>query len=159
MNHQKIKTKEQATHLIGQWKSNGERIVFTNGCFDLLHAGHVHYLTLAKKRGDRLVVGINSDESIKRIKGPNRPVISLSSRSVVLASLEMVDIVVPFEAGTPIDLIEAFSPDVLIQGSDYIASDIVGADFVEKSGGSVETIQLLEGFSTSEFIKKIINSK
>ena len=141
-------------------KQNGERIVFTNGCFDILHAGHVRYLAQAKALGDRLVVGLNSDASIKRLKGETRPVNPLNERAIVLASLASVDWVLPFgdnldEQDTPLQLILKVKPDVLVKGGDYSIETIVGATEVLAAGGEVKVLQFVDGCSTSAIIKKI----
>ncbi len=141
-------------------KQNGERIVFTNGCFDILHAGHVRYLAQAKALGDRLVVGLNSDASIQRLKGETRPVNPLNERAIVLASLASVDWVLPFgdsdaEQDTPLQLIMQVKPDVLVKGGDYSIDTIVGAKEVLASGGDVKVLQFVDGCSTSAIIKKI----
>lgn len=140
-------------------KQNGEKIVFTNGCFDILHAGHVRYLAQAKARGDRLVVGLNSDESIKRLKGSDRPINPLNERAMVLSALASVDWVIPFgsveENDTPAALIEKVNPHVLVKGGDYTVEQIAGADFVLSQGGEVEVLTFLDGCSTSNVIKKI----
>jgi D-beta-D-heptose 7-phosphate kinase / D-beta-D-heptose 1-phosphate adenosyltransferase len=141
-------------------KQNGERIVFTNGCFDILHAGHVRYLAQAKALGDRLVVGLNSDASIKRLKGETRPVNPLNERAIVLASLASVDWVLPFgdnddEQDTPLQLILQVKPDVLVKGGDYSIDTIVGAKEVLAAGGDVKVLQFVGGCSTSAIIKKI----
>jgi D-beta-D-heptose 7-phosphate kinase/D-beta-D-heptose 1-phosphate adenosyltransferase len=141
-------------------KQNGERIVFTNGCFDILHAGHVRYLAQAKAQGDRLVVGLNSDASISRLKGPSRPVNPLEERATVLASLASVDWVLPFgddpaEQDTPLHLILKVKPDVLVKGGDYTVDTIVGAQEVLASGGEVKVLQFVDGCSTSNIISKI----
>lgn len=141
-------------------RQNGERIVFTNGCFDILHAGHVRYLAQAKAQGDRLVVGLNSDASISRLKGPSRPVNPLEERATVLASLASVDWVLPFgddpaEQDTPLQLILKVKPDVLVKGGDYTVDTIVGAQEVLESGGEVKVLQFVDGCSTSNIISKI----
>ena len=140
-------------------RQNGEKIVFTNGCFDILHAGHVRYLAQAKAKGDRLVVGLNNDQSISRLKGPNRPINPLEERAVVLSSLGSVDWVIPFgqleNNDTPSKLIEQVKPDILIKGGDYTIDQIAGADFVLANGGKVEVLEFLNGCSTSNVIKKI----
>ena len=141
--------------LVSTWRRQGEVIVFTNGCFDLLHPGHLHSLNQAKQFGNRLVVGVNSDASVKRLKGVNRPIIAEQGRVDMLAALEVVDAVVVFEEDSPIHLIETILPDILVKGSDYKKSNIVGADIVEMHGGKVELINLVPGFSTSELVKKI----
>lgn len=151
----KIATKTSIQTLVRKKNDRSQRVVFTNGCFDILHAGHVTYLEQARNRGDILVVGINSDESIRRIKGASRPFISLEHRMRLLAALECVDYVVPFDEDTPEKLIASIIPDVLIKGADWAKDQIVGADVVMKAGGSVETIELVPGVSTSEIAKKI----
>ena len=130
-------------------------VVFTNGCFDILHLGHVDYLSKAAKLGDFLVVGLNSDASVRRIKGPGRPVQDQRSRSHVLASLQFVDLVVIFEEDTPLHLIKSLKPDVLVKGSDYQASDIVGYEVVIGNGGRVETIDFVKGYSTTKIIDRV----
>ncbi|MDN3378251.1 MULTISPECIES: bifunctional D-glycero-beta-D-manno-heptose-7-phosphate kinase/D-glycero-beta-D-manno-heptose 1-phosphate adenylyltransferase HldE [unclassified Pseudoalteromonas] len=140
-------------------KQNGETIVFTNGCFDILHAGHVRYLAQAKARGDRLVVGLNNDESIARLKGPQRPITPLDERAMVLSALASVDWVIPFgsidEDDTPAKLIEKISPDILVKGGDYTVEQIAGAEHVLRHGGKVEVLEFLDGCSTSKVISKI----
>lgn len=148
-------SRSEALEKIEGWKSHGEKIVFTNGCFDILHAGHVDYLEKASLKGARLVVGLNTDSSIRRIKGEKRPIIDESSRSRVLAALGFVDAVVLFDEDTPIELIRQLMPDILVKGKDYDISNIVGADIVMQNGGKVETIELTEGFSTTNVISKI----
>lgn len=132
----------------------GKKVVFTNGCFDILHVGHITYLQKARKLGDILVVGINSDASVKRLKGNDRPVNGIDDRMRMLSALGFVDFVVPFEEDTPLDLIKTIQPDVLVKGGDYEIENIVGAEFVTESGGLVTTIPLVEGKSTTEIIKK-----
>jgi D-beta-D-heptose 7-phosphate kinase/D-beta-D-heptose 1-phosphate adenosyltransferase len=136
-------------------KSNGEKIVFTNGCFDILHPGHIHYLQKAKQMGDLLIVGLNSDASVQRLKGTNRPVNKLTDRVTMLSALESVDFVIPFEEDTPIELIRNIAPDILVKGGDYSKEDIVGAELVEENGGKVAIIEFSDGYSTSLFIEKI----
>lgn len=151
----KIYTKEVIKHVIEKWKSEGEEIVFTNGCFDILHIGHVDYLEKARALGSRLVVGLNTDESIKRLKGPQRPITNDESRSRVIAALEFVDAVIFFGEDTPYDLIKALKPDILVKGDDYTVENIVGADIVIENGGEVKTIPLVKGYSTTDVISKI----
>lgn len=127
-------------------------IVFTNGCFDLLHPGHVQVLTAARQEGDLLVVGLNSDSSVQKLKGKNRPVMDQQSRAIMLAALSMVDYVVIFEEETPLDLIRQIVPDVLVKGGDYREEEIVGSRFVGEHGGKTVTVPLLEGFSSSRLI-------
>mgnify|MGYP003645840083 CR=1 FL=1 len=135
-------TEDYTYLLIKHWKSENKTIVFTNGCFDILHFGHVSYLSDAKEMGDKLIIGINMDDSIRRLKGEGRPINELDSRMVVLASMECVDMVIPFREDTPIKLIE-------------LIEDIVGYDIVTKSGGKVETVDYLKGYSVTEMVKKI----
>lgn len=140
------------------WKESGLKIVFTNGCFDLLHPGHIAYLEEAKALGDKLIVAINSDSSVERLKGAGRPIYILSDRVQMLSSLTFVDLVVTFETDTPLALIEKIQPHVLVKGGDYKTENIVGAKFVIKSGGMVKTLTFEKGYSTTEIIKKIKNS-
>ncbi len=132
--------------------------MFTNGCFDLLHYGHIRYLEAARKKGDILVVALNSDASIKRIKGKNRPIISQGDRLGTIAALEKVDYVTSFGEDTPLKLIKMLKPDFLVKGADWKKRDIVGADYVRGYGGRVDTIKLSRGRSTTEIIKKIAES-
>lgn len=153
----KIVSEDRFGLQIKTWQNEGFKIVFSNGCFDILHAGHVDYLEKARHFGDKLVIGLNSDASVKRIKGKGRPVVSENARAKVLAALQFVDLVTLFEEDTPLRLIEKILPDILVKGNDYRISEIIGAGTVEKNGGKVETIPLLEGFSTSDVINEIIN--
>lgn len=152
---EKIVTPEACLERVRQWQSQGNKVVFTNGCFDIIHLGHVDYLEKARQRGDKLVVGINSDESVTRLKGEGRPVIPENSRLRLIAAFAFVDAVVCFREDTPEPLIERLLPDVLVKGSDYTISNIVGASIVLQNGGKVETIALTYGFSTSSIIQKI----
>ncbi|MDX2189262.1 MAG: D-glycero-beta-D-manno-heptose 1-phosphate adenylyltransferase [Bacteroidota bacterium] len=154
----KIVTKEIAKETVKQWKNHGLKVVFTNGCFDILHVGHVDYLEKAKHLGDRLIVGLNTNNSVSRIKGPSRPITDEFSRSRVIASLGFVDLVVFFDEETPKELITELLPDVLVKGNDYLAENIVGADIVIKNGGVVSTIELVKGYSTSKIVNKIKNT-
>ena len=142
---------------IARWKSNNDMIVFTNGCFDILHTGHLNYLERARALGDRLVIGLNSDDSVRRLKGDERPINTLNDRALMLASLMFVDAVIPFEEDTPYRLISDVLPDVLVKGGDYLAENIVGADIVTQHGGKVEVLQFIDGFSTTSIIEKIKN--
>ncbi len=151
----KIKNLSSLKDIAAALKKKGKRVVFTNGCFDILHYGHAKYLQDAKGRGDVLVVGVNSDSSIRRIKGKKRPIIKEHDRLRLVAALESVDYVVLFSEDTPIKLIRLIKPDVLIKGSDWDKADIVGADFVWSYGGEVDTVKLLKGRSTTNLIKKI----
>ncbi|MCC6349697.1 MAG: D-glycero-beta-D-manno-heptose 1-phosphate adenylyltransferase [Candidatus Eisenbacteria bacterium] len=137
------------------WRAARERIVFTNGVYDLLHRGHVEYLEEARALGDRLVVGVNSDASVHRLKGPTRPILPQGDRAGLLGALACVDLVVIFDDDTPLRLVEAVRPDVLVKGADWAAEAIVGADFVLARGGRVERIPLREGLSTSVIVKRI----
>jgi len=152
---QKIFSQEALAHQVKKWQAQGEKVVFTNGCFDIVHLGHIDYLEKARALGDRLVVGINSDASVKRLKGKNRPVIEEYARLRMIAAMAFVDAVCLFDEDTPKSLIEKISPDILTKGSDYTPENIVGADFVIAKGGEVKTIDLVEGFSTSKIIDKI----
>jgi D-glycero-beta-D-manno-heptose 1-phosphate adenylyltransferase len=136
-------------------RARGERVVFTNGCFDLLHPGHVRYLAAARALGDLLVVGLNDDDSVRRLKGAGRPILRLAERGEVLAALAAVDHVVVFADDTPRALVAALRPDVLVKGADWAAEDIVGADEVLAAGGRVERIPVVPGVSTSELIRRI----
>lgn len=137
----------------------GRKIVFTNGCFDLVHQGHIDYLSKARDLGDMLVVGLNTDASVRRLKGPRRPINDEYSRALLLASMVFVDYVVLFDEDTPYELIKAVQPDVLVKGSDYKPEDIVGYDIVTSKGGKVETLDFLPGFSTTAIERKILENK
>ncbi len=148
----------QLDTLLQAWRHNGKKLVFTNGCFDLIHKGHLEYLSKAAELGDILIIGLNSDESVKRLKGPGRPLHDMETRATLLASLLYVDAVIVFEEDTPIGLIERIQPDVLVKGGDYSPETIVGYDLVMKKNGKVIAMDLVEGFSTSNLIKKIQGS-
>lgn len=135
-----------------------KKIVFTNGCFDLIHLGHVDYLSKARDLGDILVVGVNSDNSVKRLKGNTRPLQDEVSRSQILASFVFVDFVVLFDEDTPLNLIQTVQPDILVKGADYKIEDIVGYDIVKNKGGEVKTISFLQGFSTTNIVNKILDT-
>ena len=139
---------------VNNWKKKNH-IVFTNGCFDILHLGHIDYLFKASKLGDKLIVGVNTDKSIQRLKGENRPIQNESTRVSILAALSCVDAVILFDDDTPKQLIELIQPNTLVKGADYKIKDIVGRDFVISYGGNVETIPFLEGYSTSHIINSI----
>jgi len=141
------------------WQFQGKKIVFTNGCFDILHLGHIDYLSKAKDLGDLLIIGLNTDLSVSRIKGENRPIQDEISRAIVLASLGVVDVVVFFGEDTPYNLIKTTQPDILVKGADYKPEDIVGYDIVKSKGGQVVTIEFLEGYSTSAIEKKILEAR
>ncbi len=152
---EKIFQLDELKEQVAKWKSLGEKIVFTNGCFDLIHRGHLDYLSKARSLGDRLVLGLNSDESVKRLKGSERPINDQLSRAELLASFYFVDAVVLFGEDTPADLISGLIPNVLVKGGDYIVEDIVGYDTVVQAGGEVLTIPFLEGFSSTNLIERI----
>jgi rfaE bifunctional protein nucleotidyltransferase chain/domain len=151
----KIKDLTAAVRQVTQWKQQGKRVVFTNGCFDLLHLGHVDYLEKARNLGDVLVVGLNTDDSVSRFKGPRRPIQDQVSRSRVMAALPGVDMVVFFNEDTPLELISALVPQVLVKGSDYLAENIVGAEVVKNAGGEVKTIEFVPGYSTTRIVERI----
>ena len=144
---------------VTQWKREGKKIVFTNGVFDLVHRGHVDYLAKARNLGDVLVMGVNTDVSVNRLKGPHRPIQDEYSRLLILASFEFVDAVILFGEQTPYDLIKLVEPNILVKGSDYKAENIVGYDIVTSTGGSVQTIDFIPGFSTSLIEQRIKNEK
>jgi rfaE bifunctional protein nucleotidyltransferase chain/domain len=151
----KIKTQDELAAIVGEAKAAGKKVGFTNGCFDILHRGHVKYLSAAKKECDILVIGVNSDSSVKSIKGVNRPINDEQARLEVLAALEFVDYLTLFQEDTPEDLIKLLTPDVLFKGGDWEEERIVGADHVKANGGRVSVIPYVEGFSTTDLIKKI----
>lgn len=137
------------------WKFFGKKIVFTNGCFDIIHLGHIDYLSNARALGNALIIGLNTDYSVKRIKGSSRPITDEHSRAMILASMQFVDAVVLFDDDTPYELIREIKPDILVKGNDYKNLDIVGADIVRQNGGTVTTLDYLEGYSTSNIIERI----
>jgi D-beta-D-heptose 7-phosphate kinase/D-beta-D-heptose 1-phosphate adenosyltransferase len=151
----KLISEKYLIRMIGQRQEKKEKIGFTNGCFDILHAGHVSYLEQAKNKVDFLIVGLNSDSSVRKLKGNGRPIINESDRARVLCSLEAVDAVIIFNQSTPIDLIKNIKPHLLIKGNDYSENQVVGHKEIKKWGGKVELIPLLEGRSSSKIIKKI----
>jgi len=140
---------------VEEWKSEGKKVVFTNGVFDLVHIGHLTYLSKAAELGDKLIIGLNSDSSVKRIKGESRPINDQNSRAALLASFFFVDAVVLFEEDTPLNLISTLLPDVLIKGADYSIENIVGAKEVIANGGEVKTITFVDGYSSTSIIQKI----
>lgn len=152
---QKIILAAQAAQVAAQWRVLGKKIVFTNGVFDILHQGHIFSLSQAAKEGDYLIVGLNADTSVKRLKGESRPVNNQESRALVLASLLMVEAVVLFEEDTPLELIKAIMPDVLVKGGDYTVDQIAGAKEVMSNGGKVIINPILEGFSTTSIIEQM----
>lgn len=147
------------SRLLAIWKFQGKKIVFTNGCFDILHLGHIDYLSAASGLGDLLIIGLNTDDSVHKIKGNNRPLQDEVSRAFVLASLGFVDAVVFFGEETPYNLIKTIQPDVLVKGADYKPEDIVGYDIVKNNGGEIVTIEFLEGYSTTAIENKILGGK
>lgn len=151
----KILSHNQLIGKLEELRMKNKKIVFTNGCFDLLHQGHIDYLAKAKELGDILILGLNTDASIQRLKGLSRPIQDQISRATILASLVQVDFVVLFDEDTPYELIKFVQPDVLVKGADYKAENIVGYDIVKAKGGEVVTIEFLEGFSTSNIVNKI----
>ena len=154
-----ILSRSAAREAIALWRNKNKTVVFTNGCFDILHRGHIDYLTRAKELGDVLVVGLNSDASVRRIKGKPRPLQNETSRSVVLDALAVVDAVVIFEEDTPRNLINELLPDVLVKGGDYEVHSIVGAQEVIARGGEVKILPYLKGYGTSEIVGRILSSK
>jgi glycerol-3-phosphate cytidylyltransferase len=149
-----IISRKVLVELVRELKSGGNRIVFTNGCFDIVHSGHVKYLAESRKLGDVLIVGLNTDDSVHRLKGPSRPINSTGDRATVLNAIRSVDIITFFDEDTPEELIHAIAPDVLVKGGDYTFDTIVGANFVSSYGGTVATIPLVEGKSTTSIICK-----
>jgi rfaE bifunctional protein nucleotidyltransferase chain/domain len=151
----KIKSWENLKEQVELWKKAGEKVVFSNGCFDILHLGHIDYLEKARSLGNRLVIGLNNDESVRQLKGSERPVNNEIARARILAALECVDGVTIFSEDTPKELIAFLIPDILVKGSDYSTDNIVGADIVLANGGEVKTIDLVEGYSTTNLIQKL----
>ena len=157
--HTKILNRDILENLLAIWRFKSQKIVFTNGCFDLLHLGHIDYLSKAKDLGDVLIIGINTDDSVRRLKGDTRPITNEKSRATIIASLQFVTAVVLFDEDTPYNLIQQVQPDVLVKGSDYKPEDIVGYDIVKAKGGEIVTIDFLEGYATSAIEKKIRETK
>jgi rfaE bifunctional protein nucleotidyltransferase chain/domain len=153
----KILDREQLRRACVVWNFKNRKVVFTNGCFDILHLGHIEYLAKAAELGDILVIGMNSDQSVHKIKGDRRPINDEHARSMVLASLEFVTAVVLFDEETPVELIKTIQPDILVKGKDYKIKDIAGHDIVLAKGGKVETIKLTPGYSTTVIEQKILN--
>jgi len=143
---------------VNAWKQAEEDVVFTNGCFDIIHRGHIEVLAQTADLGDKLIIGLNSDTSIQKLKGKNRPIIEQQSRAILLASLEFVDAVVIFSEDTPLKLISALLPDVLAKGGDYEIEAIVGHEIVQQNGGKVKLVAFVDGFSSTTIIEKIKNS-
>lgn len=163
MNHlekiqNKILNKDNLAEWVAECRAKGSKIVFSNGCFDILHRGHVEYLAKAANFGDKMLIGLNTDASVKRLKGPSRPINDEYARAIVLAGLEFISAVVLFDEDTPYNLIKVVQPDVLVKGSDYKPEDIVGYDIVTAKGGKVETIDFVDGYSTTRTIEKSRNA-
>ncbi|HIF29557.1 MAG: D-glycero-beta-D-manno-heptose 1-phosphate adenylyltransferase [bacterium] len=146
---------EHSIDAIQVHKHNSKKIVFTNGCFDILHVGHIRYLAEAKSLGDILIIGINSDKSVKKLKGPSRPINSLSDRALILSELKSIDYVVSFEEQTPLELIKMIMPDVLVKGGDYTIDTVVGSNQVIDAGGEVTLLKFHDGYSSTNYIDKI----
>lgn len=153
----KIRTRENIMELVSGWKQAGEKVVFTNGCFDLIHRGHVDYLAKARDLGQRLIVAINTDRSVAALKGLHRPLQDEQSRLQIMASFAFTDAVILFDEDTPLEMIQLIIPDVLVKGADYIPEQIVGYDLVTAHGGKVATLEFLPGYSTSAIEQKIRN--
>jgi rfaE bifunctional protein nucleotidyltransferase chain/domain len=151
----KVKNRDELLRILTVLKKNDKKIVFTNGCFDILHSGHVQYLDAAKKLGDVLIIGLNSDKSVKRLKGPARPINNESDRSLVLAALCLTDYVVIFDEDTPYNLINSIKPDVLVKGGDWKPKDIVGSDILHEYGGKVISLLYIAGKSTTSIINEV----
>ncbi|MGB3074068.1 MAG: D-glycero-beta-D-manno-heptose 1-phosphate adenylyltransferase [Chitinophagales bacterium] len=151
---QKIIAIPELNRMIAVWHLKSKKVVFTNGCFDIIHAGHIHLLTTARSFGDILIVGLNTDASIGKIK-PGRPLQDEQSRAMIMASFDFIDAVILFDEETPYELIKAIQPDILVKGGDYTPETVVGKDVVEKNGGRIELVKYLDGFSTTNIISKI----
>jgi len=148
---------DDARSIINDWKRNGETIVFTNGCFDLLHAGHIHYLREASSLGQKLIIGLNSDRSVKELKGNSRPINKQYDRAFILIALEMIDLVLIFDQDNPLKLIKFIMPDILVKGGDWQIDDIIGAKEVVENKGTVKSLKYIDGYSTSALIDKLTN--
>ena len=142
---------------VQKWKKNNDKIVFTNGCFDILHLGHIELLAKAADLGNKLIIAVNSDASIKVLKGEKRPILDEKSRSIIIASLEKVNAVIIFKESTPLDVIKKINPDIIVKGGDYVKEDVIGKNYIEKYGGEVIIFPLSEGFSTTSILEKIYN--
>jgi len=147
--------KSTAAAMAATWRRMGESVVFTNGCFDLIHAGHIELLSFAAKEGDRLIVGLNSDSSVRKLKGPTRPIQTEADRARIIGALRAVDLVVLFDEPTPLSLIEAIAPDVLIKGADYSEDQVVGGDLVKSRGGRIALFPLIEGRSSTKIVERM----
>jgi rfaE bifunctional protein nucleotidyltransferase chain/domain len=157
MGKEKIKKIRSLKAIVAKLKSRGKKVVFTNGCFDILHVGHIRYLTEAKKKGDVLIVGLNTDRSVRAIKGDKRPIVREAERAEVMAALEFVNYVILFDEPDPLRLIEELKPNVLVKGADWAKSRIVGAEAVERAGGRVVRVRLVPGASSTNVIEKIVD--
>ena len=154
----KVYNLDALTNQVEQWKMAGKKVVFTNGCFDIIHRGHIEVLARTADLGEKLIIGLNSDQSIQKLKGKDRPVIDEQSRAILLAALSFVDAIVLFSEDTPLKLISALLPDVLAKGGDYEIETIVGHEIVQKNGGKVKLVPFVDGFSSTTIIDKIKNS-
>lgn len=152
---EKIISRDNLVKQVTLWKFLNNQIVFTNGCFDILHRGHLEYLAAAADLGSKLIIGLNSDSSVARLKGSGRPINSFHDRALALAALRFTDAIVEFDEDTPIELIRVLLPDVLVKGGDYSREQIIGANEIEENGGEIAIISFTEGYSTTSFIKKI----
>lgn len=150
-----LDNKEDFVNTLSQWRFQNEKIVFTNGCFDILHRGHIEYLAQAAALGTKLVIGLNTDSSVKKLKGENRPINDQEARALLLASLLFTDKIIFFNEDTPLELIRYIQPDVLVKGSDYKVEDIVGYNIVKEKGGEIITIDLTQGYSTTSLLNKL----
>jgi len=159
MHNPKITTRQSARNRVASWQDQDQRVVFTNGCFDLLHPGHIKLLQEAARHGNRLVVGLNSDASVSRLKGPSRPILTEHDRATLLSALECVDLVVIFDQDTPLELITELRPDILVKGGDYRLDQVVGRDAVESFGGKVVLVDLIHGVSTTDVVQNIVNGR
>lgn len=151
----KIQTEESLNDLLSQWEEQNKKIVFTNGCFDILHRGHIEYLSKAADLGDVLFIGVNTDASVSKLKGESRPLQDEYSRLMILGALEFVDALILFDEETPLELIRKVQPHILVKGADYKPEDIIGYDIVKARGGEIKTIEFLPGYSTSAIEQKI----
>ncbi len=153
--HSKIQDWQQIAQTVANWKAQGQKVVFTNGCFDILHYGHIHYLSEASDLGDKLIIGLNAAASVSRLKGPHRPINDELTREHLLAAFAFVDAVVVFEQDTPYELIQTIVPDVLVKGGDWQPEDIIGSDIVLSNGGEVKSLPYIQGYSTTNIEQKI----
>ena len=154
----KIFTLNSLKNQVNIWKKDGQKVVFTNGCFDIIHRGHIEVLTRTADLGNKLIIGLNSDSSIQKLKGGNRPIIDEDSRAILLAALGFVDAIIFFSEETPINVISTLKPNVLAKGGDYKISEIVGREIVQKNGGDIVLVPFIDGFSSTNIIDKIKNS-